>query len=261
MIVCRPSLSLYCDYRTWTNSRDTGFYYAKSTQKAATAIVLTLIILKEIVLVASTAYHQTNYPSVLTVPQSGFSGVHQTLLSQRISCGCVDDGRELSQCCGDEYSTVIKLLILIIIHHFFSVNRVGAFPGGSADWWSVICRKWHNSVIVARNHLPLLNLHCTKRIAGCTCPCIQRSCGRRFSGTNQLPLKCEIMSRGDRPLETCNAAGRLLPLVPIGGYISNSLFNTRPCSIVTCRSVSIFPQLVSFYSTAPCYLLPVTVAG
>lgn len=36
LIVCRPSLSLYCDYRTWTNSRDTGFYYAKSTQKAAT---------------------------------------------------------------------------------------------------------------------------------------------------------------------------------------------------------------------------------
>lgn len=102
LIVCRPSLSLYCDYRTWTNSRDTGYYCAKSTQKAATGThshcADTDYILKEIVLVASTAYHQTNYPSVLTVPQSGFPGVHQTLLSQRILCGCVDDGRELRQC-------------------------------------------------------------------------------------------------------------------------------------------------------------------
>lgn len=70
----------------------------KKLPQGHTAIVLTLIILKEIVLVASTAYHQTNYPSVLTVPQSGFPGVHQTLLSQRILCGCVDDGRELRQC-------------------------------------------------------------------------------------------------------------------------------------------------------------------
>lgn len=139
-------------------------------------------------------------------------------------------------------------------------------------WWSVICRKWHNSVIVARNHLPLLNLHCTKRIVRCTCPYIQRSCGRSFSGrpTTQLPLKCEIMSRMSwRPTSwdlQCSRTGLSLymsssALVPIGGYISNSLFNTRPCYIVTCRSVSIFPQLVSFYFTAPCYLLPVTVAG
>lgn len=39
---------------------------------------------------------------------------------------------------GDEYSTVIKLLILIIHNFFFSVNRVGAFPGGSADWMAVV---------------------------------------------------------------------------------------------------------------------------
>lgn len=62
----------------------------------------------------------------------------------------------------DEYSSVIKLLIhiIIIIIPLFSPPPLPPrflLLLESQYSMSVIYRKWHNSVIAARNHLPLLN--------------------------------------------------------------------------------------------------------
>lgn len=66
LVVLPPRLvSLYCDYLTWTNSRDTIKIICKLCTPAhrklpkAIRIVLILIILKEIVVVAR-RHHQTN---------------------------------------------------------------------------------------------------------------------------------------------------------------------------------------------------------